>query len=189
MVRTDATSQSRIVRAKPKRTSVANVGQTNRLVLSKAHQQVELRRVTNTEFCDHLLRLSAVDRYLRFGQCMTDELIIAYTVKTLAADCFTFGVFDHFDARGVVELQLSTGQPAGLELGLTIEADWRRRGYGTCLIVHALAAARAMTSDTVFALINRSNTDMRMVAAKLGASMTERQGELYAEWTVARAAI
>jgi GNAT superfamily N-acetyltransferase len=188
MERPTITSTGRIVRACSEKTSAAGLQDDRGLLLGELRQGIEYRRVTTTDFRDHLLRLSAADRYLRFGQCMTDELIRSYTTSPAPAG-FTFGMFDGDQARGIVELKDSSGEIAGLELGLTIEAHWRGRGHGTSLVVHALASARVMKSGYVFAQINRSNTNMRSIAEKLGAKFTERQGELFAEWAIAPAAV
>jgi GNAT superfamily N-acetyltransferase len=141
-----------------------------------------LRRITKTEHCDHLLRLTPADRYLRFGHCMTDANVRAYATEVASGPGLVFGMMEGLHARGVAELQPSWETPTSLELGLSVETHWRGQGYGTELVEHALVAARALQADQVFALINVSNRDMRAIVKKLGATSIERNGEIYAEW-------
>jgi GNAT superfamily N-acetyltransferase len=130
----------------------------------------------------HMLRLTAADRYLRFGVSMSDDSICAYVSQADACGGLTLGYSDQGHVRGIVEVRPTIDRFACVELAVTVESDWRGRGCGTCLVRCALAVVPAMPAERVVAMISRANRDMRTIAAKLGATITSDCDGLNAEW-------
>ena len=188
MIQTATTTYASIFKAATGRAAPA-LGRGNLASPGQVRQRAEIRRITNPELRDHLLRLSPADRYLRFGHCMTDDNICVYATQAAVTASLIFGLVVNSEARGIGELRSSSESSSRLELGLSVEAQWRGQGYGTDLVEHALAAASASRTDAVFALINCSNRDMRTIAGKLGAAFTERHGEIHAEWALSPVAV
>jgi RimJ/RimL family protein N-acetyltransferase len=129
-------------------------------------------------FTDHLLRLDAEDRHLRFQGYTSDEAIGAY-VESL--DWFG-GVVIAFFVDGEVRAAAHLSWNRGLlvrtgEIGLSVEAAFRRRGVGTALLRRAMVVARNRFVSDVELLCMPENTAMRRVAAHLGLKWKVASGQ------------
>lgn len=119
-------------------------------------------------FTAHLLRLDAEDRLLRFQGYMSDEAVDAY-VESL--DWFGGVVIAYFvegEMRAAAHLSWTRGLVRTGEIGLSVEAPFRRRGVGTALLRRAMTVARNRFVSDVELLCMPENTAMRRVAAHLG---------------------
>jgi GNAT superfamily N-acetyltransferase len=148
----------------------------------------EIVPVSLLEFRAHLLRLTAADRYLRFGLPMSDESICSYARQAEACGGRMLGFVEQGHARGIVELQQTVDRVRCVELAVSVEASWRGRGYGAHLVQCALDDARTMSGDDIVAMINRTNRDMRAIAIKLGATLVDDHDGLKAEWSITQCA-
>lgn len=119
-------------------------------------------------FAAHLLRLSAEDRLLRFQGYLNDEAVEAYVE---ALDWFAGVVIAHFvdgEVRAAAHLSWTRGLVRTGEIGLSVEAGYRRRGIGTALLRRAMTIARNRFVSDIELLCMPENAAMRRVAAHLG---------------------
>jgi len=150
--------------------------------LSADSASVEIRRLWPAEerlLRDHLLRLDATTRRMRFGHAVTDEFLVAY-----ARDCFglgdlVFGAFVGGTLRGAAELRSqdaiwSEQTPANAhrsaEAAFSVEAPWRRRGLGLKLFKRIERAASNHGVETIVILCEPDNIPMINLAKKFSAN-------------------
>lgn len=100
-----------------------------------------------TRYSDHLLRLNADDRYLRFGAQIDDNAITRHVHTKSKDKKIILAAFD--DAGEVIaacELALIRNQNSFFanygEIGLSVESAYRGKGLGTDLFERALLVAR-----------------------------------------------
>lgn len=129
-------------------------------------------------FTEHLLRLDAEDRLLRFQGYTSDEAIDAY-VESL--DWFAGVVLAFFvdgEVRAAAHLSWTRGRLVRTgEIGLSVEAEFRRRGVGTALLRRSMTVARNRFVSDVELLCMPENTAMRRVAAHLGLKWKVASGQ------------
>ncbi|MCX7355484.1 MAG: GNAT family N-acetyltransferase [Alphaproteobacteria bacterium] len=129
-------------------------------------------------FAAHLLRLDAEDRLLRFQGYLNDEAVSAY-VDSL--DWFGGVVIAYFvdgEVRAAAHLSWNRGQLVRTgEIGLSVEAEFRRRGVGTALLRRAMTIVRNRFVSDVELLCMPENTAMRRVAAHLGLKWKVASGQ------------
>lgn len=95
--------------------------------------------VERTLFADHLKRLEWNDRLMRFESSVSDEYIDRYVAGISPQDTI-IGLFDDAGTlRGAAHCAYR-GDIA--DLGLSIEASYRRQGNGTALLNQAVDSAR-----------------------------------------------
>jgi hypothetical protein len=102
--------------------------------LRRTQQQIFDRHIQPVSVLDvraHLLRLTAADRYLRFGVAMNDDSICAYVKHAFACGGATLGYSDQGDVRGIVEMRPAADRVACVELAVSVERDWRGCGCVT----------------------------------------------------------
>ncbi len=132
----------------------------------------------------HLLALGAEDRYLRFGNPLSDQTIADYVDGIDFSRDVLFGVFDeglelvaaghfaHLTGRNTVE-------HAGLcaEFGLSVDQKARARGLGTALFVRAATHARNLGVTTLFMHCLIQNKAVMRIARKSGMQVTSQAGQ------------
>ena len=142
----------------------------------------ELGESERALFKQHLLDLEADDRYLRFGNPLSDEAITNYVDRIDFATDTVFGVFDdaltlvaagHFaptrdDAPGAVK---------SAEFGLSVATIARGKGLGTALFYRAASHARNLQIATLFMHCLSQNRAMIRIARKAGMEIQQSQGE------------
>lgn len=133
-------------------------------------------------FKQHLLALQADDRYLRFGNPLSDDAIGAYVDRIDFTIDTIFGVFDdgltlvaagHFaptrdEAPNVVR---------SAEFGLSVSGVARGTGMGTALFYRAASHARNLQIGTLFMHCLSQNRAMIRIARKAGMEIHQAQGE------------
>jgi hypothetical protein len=152
---------------------------TQQQIFDRDIQLVPVRSVTA-----HLMRLTAADRYLRFGVSMNDDSICAYIKHASGCGGVLLGYTEQGEVRGLAEVRPTANRVACVELAVSVESNWRGRGCGTCLVRCALAVAANLQAESVVAMIAHTNTDMRMIASKLGAISTSYHDGVNAEWVL-----
>ena len=128
-------------------------------------------------FAAHLLRLGGEDRLLRFQGHMSDEAVDAY-VESL--DWFGGVVIAYFvegEVRAAAHLSWTRSLVRTGEIGLSVEAPFRRRGVGTALLRRAMTVARNRFISDVELLCMPENAAMRRVAAHLGLKWKVASGQ------------
>lgn len=127
---------------------------------------------------DHLLRLTAEDRRLRFGGGVSDTRIAQYCagVDCLASVVIAYLVDD--EVRGMGEL-CRVGSPLAqrAEVALSVEAAFQDRGIGTLLFRRLVTAARNRSVRDLRMVCLAENTKMRAIARKFGAAVALLPGE------------
>lgn len=129
-------------------------------------------------FEQHLLRLDAEDRFLRFGARLNDAAIKAYIKRFSMFDSLNVAYLEDGVVRAAAHLAFSSGFPAGAgEVGLSVEPDWRLKGIGYALTLRAamLAANRGVDQIQVFCMPD--NKAMQAIARKLDGNIL-REGDL-----------
>ncbi|MCX7960613.1 MAG: GNAT family N-acetyltransferase [Burkholderiales bacterium] len=125
----------------------------------------------------HLLRLDAEDRRLRFGRPMGDEALRAYAAGIDFERDRLFGIFGaESELAGVAHLAMddATGQA---ELGLSVDAAHRGRGYGSALLRRAVLHAANRGYRALYMHCLADNAAMLHLARKAGLRTVVSAGE------------
>jgi ribosomal protein S18 acetylase RimI-like enzyme len=92
---------------------------------------------------DHLLRLDAEDRVLRFGGYASAAHIAAYCERLDWSRVLVVGYGTGGEVRGLGQLELiGAGWPRAAELAVSVERPFQSRGIGTALLRRLVVAAR-----------------------------------------------
>lgn len=135
---------------------------------------------------DHLLRLSAEDRSLRFAAgLVTDETVRRYVAAIPFERDLVLGLVSQ---RGSVfglghGCVFTAGGRSHVEAAFSVDAAWRGRGLATSLM-HALTACVANRADAAGATIVGScaarNLPMRAVFGHAGMTLRREEDEIHA---------
>ncbi|MGD8709936.1 MAG: GNAT family N-acetyltransferase [Ectothiorhodospiraceae bacterium] len=130
-------------------------------------------------FRDHLLRLGARDRRMRFGGHVTDEFIRHYAGDRDILQRRLLGCFVDGELRGVGEFRLLGGYwPREAELAFSVEAPFQERGIGSELFRRTVTFARNRGLERVFITTLASNRPMQRMARRFGMRLRPCAGEL-----------
>ncbi|MEO7850886.1 MAG: GNAT family N-acetyltransferase [Rubrivivax sp.] len=129
---------------------------------------------------NHLLALSASDRYLRFGYAASDAQLTHYADLIDFDHDEVFGIFDRrlrvLAMAHLAQLPLRKDSPVReAEFGVSVLERARGRGYGTRLFEHAVLHARNRHIDTLVVHAMSENRPMLSIARRAGASVV-REG-------------
>lgn len=151
----------------------------------------QTRKLLPTEgplLADHLIRLSAEDRRLRFGgMLLRDEAVRRYVDSIDWTHSRHVGFFAEGALRAVVQLSVprSDGlaalpwmRPGAAEFAVSVEKPWQRRGVATRLLGQAVVVARNRNVRDLFMLCLPENEPMRRLAKKVGIHLVFRDGEI-----------
>jgi len=131
-------------------------------------------------FRQHLLDLEADDRYLRFGNPLSDEAITAYVDRIDFATDTVFGIFDDsltLVAAGHFAPNRDEAPIRSAEFGLSVAGSARGKGLGTALFYRAASHARNLQIATLFMHCLSQNRAMIRIARKAGMEIHQAQGE------------
>jgi RimJ/RimL family protein N-acetyltransferase len=134
----------------------------------------------------HLLRLDPQDRRMRFGRAMRDEALHAYVAGIDFARDRVFGIFgDDLELAGVAHLAMddAAGQA---ELGLSVDAERRGRGYGMALLRRAVLHAANRGYRELLMHCLAENVPMLHLARKAGLRTVLSAGEADAHLALER---
>lgn len=130
-----------------------------------------------SDIVDHLLRLPAADRRLRFGICLSDEAVRRYVDRINFARDEVFGIFDvDLILVAVAHLALDPEHHFA-ELGLSVDSECRCRGYGYALLERARLHAVNLGCRTLYMHCLSENRTILHLAAKAGLKVVMTQGE------------
>ena len=128
------------------------------------------------KYRDHLLRLDAKDRRLRFG-FIIDHAGIREHIRRLdpRTDRIIAQIDD--DLRVVGAAHIAPADDDAVELALSVDRSWRGRGLGAELFDEAVLRARnrGMRRLYIYSLVD--NQAMRHLARKAGMAMHSGAGE------------
>ena len=135
-------------------------------------------------FLELLRSLDLPSRVSRFGHQASDASVETYVKGALSAATFTAGAFVEGKLVGVVEV-FETRANATAEVAFAVHADWRRHGFASALLDAAKRWAEASGFRVLRMVISPSNTPMRRLAERAGASIDVACDEICAEIAVA----
>ncbi|NIA67080.1 GNAT family N-acetyltransferase [Pelagibius litoralis] len=130
---------------------------------------------------DHLRRLSAADRRLRFGHGVKAAGVERYVDARDWARTWTVGAFDGPHLRGVVELhRCGPWWAMTAELSVSVEGRYQNQGLGTRLVAQALLVARNRGFRTVYLLCLPENRPIQRIVRKFAGEITAVEGDIEA---------
>lgn len=130
----------------------------------------------NALYGQHLLRLSAADRRLRFGFPLDNAAIEAYVGKLAPPHDRVLAHFnDELTIVGGVHIAFCRGDV--VELAFSVDALHRGRGLGTALMARAVIYARNRGARSAHTYCLVENREMRRLARHTGMEVTVAEGE------------
>lgn len=125
---------------------------------------------------DHLLRLNASDRRMRFGYAIDDAAIIRYVAGISPWDSRIIARFNNQLAI-IAAVQISVVKGRLAEFALTVDETERARGLATMLMNRALLWARNRNIPRVCMDCLAENLAMRRIARRAGMAVASLHGE------------
>ncbi|GGD42118.1 GNAT family N-acetyltransferase [Aureimonas glaciei] len=132
-------------------------------------------------FSDHLKRLDAEARRLRFGNPVDDAFLEAYSARTLASDACILGCFVKGRLCGAAELRFLTPDRHAAEGAVSLDPDMRGLGLGGQLFGRLIALARRRGVRRLFLTCLRENRRMQKIARHHGADLAFSDGDIMVE--------
>lgn len=128
------------------------------------------------KYRDHLLRLGANDRRLRFGTPASDARIEAFADGIdLHQTCVLAQLDANLDVMGAVQISLLSRR--AVELAFSVDPAYRRAGLGTEMMNRALLWSRNRRRSNAHVHCLAENIAMRRLVAAAGMEMTTAGGE------------
>jgi RimJ/RimL family protein N-acetyltransferase len=131
----------------------------------------------------HILALSAHDRYLRFGYQASDEQVRRYVQDMDFNRDEIYGIFNRrLQLIAMAHLAFSSDpkNASCAEFGVSVSESARGKGLGTHLFARAILHARAEGVDMLFIHALSENEAMLKIARKAGAVVESYGGEVEA---------
>ncbi|BAT58730.1 acetyltransferase Pat [Variibacter gotjawalensis] len=139
--------------------------------------------ITETDaYRDHLLRLDAESRRLRFGGGVSDAFIQKYVKLASTLDAVLYGYYVDGVLRGVAELRAVRDKTdVDAEAAFSIEREWQSHGVGSALMSQMLLAARNRGIRTLHMICLADNQRMQQLAKKFDAQFSFEYGSVIGE--------
>jgi RimJ/RimL family protein N-acetyltransferase len=145
----------------------------------------EIRKLWPTEldrYRDHLLRLDADSRRLRFGMSVSDAFIADYARRVNDMKSVVYGCFIDGEIRAAAELRpLSTHLHGEAEAAFSVEKEWQDTGLGTALLGRVIRTARNRSIHRLYMNCLSENRKMQRVARKYEAVLHFEEGDVVGE--------
>ncbi|MEQ1578011.1 MAG: GNAT family N-acetyltransferase [Hyphomicrobium sp.] len=133
-------------------------------------------------FRDHLLRLDAVSRRMRFAHGVSDSFICGYADHMSETGALTYAYVEDGEVRAAAELKQVGGHwGQDAEAAFSVEGPHQDRGLGTELLGRVIRAARNRGIHHVILNCLAENERMQAVAKKHDAGLRIEQGEVTGE--------
>ncbi|MDR3372082.1 MAG: GNAT family N-acetyltransferase [Rhodoferax sp.] len=129
---------------------------------------------------EHLLSLSAQDRYFRFGFSANDDQVQSYVDGLNFDRDEIFGIYNRsLKLIAMAHLAYSSGErlSASSEFGVSVLEHVRGRGYGGRLFERAVMHARNEGVTTMYVHVLSENIAMLKIARRAGASVVRDGAE------------
>ncbi len=133
---------------------------------------------------DHLCRLPASDRRLRFHSTVSADWIAKRYAALDWSRTVAVGVFVDSVLRGFVELAFDHPLPvpeSRAELAISIEPQFQRAGLGRALTARAVTIARNRGAQHLTMFCLPENLPMRRIAKRLSGVLHQEDGTVEAE--------
>jgi GNAT superfamily N-acetyltransferase len=116
---------------------------------------------------EHLLTLAPDDRVLRFNTTAPDNAVIAYCGRWNFAGDIVEGARDGEQLVGVLHLPVfKAGKDLVGELGVSVDAGWRKHGIATKLVARTVDRSRSLGLDRIYINFLTRNRPMACVARR-----------------------
>jgi GNAT superfamily N-acetyltransferase len=132
---------------------------------------------------EHLLRLDAADRRLRFGFIIGDAGIDDH-VRRLRPGADRILAVLHDFGRVAAAVHIAPVGDDAAELAFSVDRPWQNRGLGRALFERALSWLRSRGIRRVFLVYLSENGAMRTLARAFGMTSEAAAGEVTAELTL-----
>lgn len=137
----------------------------------------------NNKFRDHLLRLDADSRRLRFGHMVGDDFIVEYAnrSKTMAghSQCVIYGGFVDGEMIAAAELRkLGEVWAPDAEAAFSVESAYQDTGIGTLLMGRLIRSARNRKIQHIYMNCLVENGKMQRIAKKYEADLHFEYGSV-----------
>lgn len=120
-------------------------------------------------YSEHMLRLDAMSRHMRFGGAVDDATVRRHGESVSGLDAVVHGFFAEGVLRGAAELRRLEGQPGLGEAAFSVERDWQGQGVGATLVDRTLLAARNRGVRRVYVSCLPANGAMQRIVKRLDA--------------------
>lgn len=133
-------------------------------------------------FRDHLLRLDADSRRLRFASTVPDDYIAAYAMKAADAGSLVYGYFDNGHLRAAGELKRASafwGRSA--EAAFSVESGYTNHGLASELMGLIIRSARNRGVRHLILSCLAENSPMQAIARKYAKDLQIDHGEVVAD--------
>ena len=132
----------------------------------------------------HFLRLSDVDRHMRFLQVMSDQAIEAYVARIDFSKAICFGIFEAPNTliAFAEAIPYSAGSRLVAEAAFSTDQAWRQKGLARQLCDGLGQAVLGVGVDRVVLHCHRRNTPMRALLRAIDAVSDADDGDLHSEW-------
>jgi len=134
------------------------------------------------KFRDHLLRLDAASRRMRFAHAVSNAFVADYASRMLSNGAIVFGYFDGETLVACAELRrigVTWGDTA--EAAFSVEASHQDRGIATELLGRIIRSARNRSVRHLIMSCLASNAKMQSVARRFEAELSFEAGEVIAD--------
>jgi len=138
--------------------------------------------IETDKFREHLLRLDAETRRMRFAHSVSDAFIQDYARRMTQYGSLVYGYLVDGKVRGAAELRRlgdSWGDEA--EAAFSVEQPWQDHGVGTELMGRVLRAARNRNIRRVYMSCLADNAKMQAIARKHAALLRYESGDVVGE--------
>jgi GNAT superfamily N-acetyltransferase len=144
-----------------------------------------IRKLWPTEtdkFRDHLLRLDADNRRMRFASPVSDQFISDYAARMTEMGSIVFAYMSDDRVMAAAELRkLSVNWEPDAEAAFSVEAPYQHNGIGTALMGHVIRSARNRCVKHLYMSCLAENWRMRAIARKYHAKLRFEYGEVMGE--------
>lgn len=134
------------------------------------------------KFRDHLLRLDATSRRMRFAHAVSDSFIIDYARRMSDNGAIVYAYVEGDKVGAVAELR-KIGDTWGhqAEAAFSVESEFQQKGIATELLGRVIRSARNRGVHNVIMSCLADNAKMQAVARHHDASLHFEQGEVIGE--------
>jgi ribosomal protein S18 acetylase RimI-like enzyme len=136
------------------------------------HGELHFRALTDSDIPaieQHFLALAPHDRQARFLSTTSDEVVIAYARELSPSHAVLIGAFDPRNVLiGLAEAHTADAR-CGVDLGVSVDAAFRRRGIGRRLVARAVALAFARGARSAHFNFAPTNGALSRLVQSLGA--------------------
>ena len=135
---------------------------------------------------DHLLGLEGEDRVLRFNATLPDGKVAEYAARWNFANDIVEGAWDGDRLVGIIHLPVfRVGPDLVAELGVSVDARWRKRGIATVLADRVVEASRERGVGRIYINFLTRNRPMHCLSRRFTDDIEQDGDETVAKIRIA----